>query len=382
MACAQTALRLFFAVTLKHFYSHLPDEIGKTMPVNSSTSPSPFQKMTSSITLPPVLSRDRLIIEYRTTASAASSVTEGADVIAGLTQTPKSLPPKYFYDDRGSQLFEAITELPEYYLTRTERQILEASAGQIAQQVGPCDLIELGSGSSSKTRLLLDAYRQQRLPLHYIPVDVSGGMLEDSARSLLREYPVLTIHGLVSTYEGALGHLPDTDLPSRMIAFIGSTLGNLSPENCQGFFQIVGAALKVGDYFLLGVDLHKDTATLEAAYNDRQGITAAFNLNMLNHLNWRFQGNFNPAQFCHVAIYNETHRQIEMYIESLRHQVVTLKALDLTLRFEQGERLLSEISRKFDINTLSQELMQYGLSVVRPFTDEQQRFGLLLCQRR
>ena len=352
------------------------------MPVNSSPA-SPFSSAQdrSRSPLPPVLARDRLIIEYLTSAPALTVGEDGQDVVAGLTHVPKSLPPKYFYDDQGSQLFEDITALPEYYLTRTERQILEQFAVAIVDQVGSCDLIELGSGSSSKTRLLLNAYRDRRCSLRYVPVDVSGGMLEESARALLHDYPSLTIHGLVSTYEAALAKLPALELPRRMIAFIGSTLGNFPASRCQTFFQEISQALVAGDYFLLGVDLHKDTATLEAAYDDPQGVTAAFNLNMLSHLNWRFQGDFDLAQFRHLAVYNERDRQIEMYIESLRDQTVTLKALDLTLQFAEGERLLSEISRKFDLDVLSQELLEHGLRVKQTFTDEKQWFGLLLCER-
>lgn len=352
------------------------------MPVNfSPTSPSPFPQDLPRSPLPPMLSRDRLTIEYRTSAEALTVGEDGQDVITGLTQVPKSLPPKYFYDDQGSQLFEAITALPEYYLTRTERWILEQFADAIVDQVGACNLVELGSGSSSKTRILLDAYRQKGSLLRYVPVDVSGGMLEESARALLSEYSSLNIHGLVSTYEEALADLPTSHLPCQMIAFIGSTLGNLPPERCQVFFQQVSRALAVGDYFLLGIDRHKDTAILEAAYNDQQGVTAAFNLNMLSHLNWRFQGDFNLKQFRHLAIYNTRDRQIEMYIESLCNQTITLKALDLTIHFTKGERLLSEISRKFDLEVLSQDLMAHGLRVTQTFTDAKQWFGLLLCQR-
>ena len=352
------------------------------MPVNSSlTSPSPFPQDLSRSPFPPMLSRDRLTIEYRTSADALTVGEDGRDVVVGLTQAPKSLPPKYFYDDQGSQLFEAITALPEYYLTRTERQILEQCSVEIVDRVGACDLVELGSGSSSKTRILLNAYRQQKCALRYVPVDVSGGMLEESARALLGEYPSLNIHGLVSTYEGALADLPPTNLPCRMLAFIGSTLGNLSPERCRVFFHTISQALEPGDYFLLGIDRHKDTATLEAAYNDSQGVTAAFNLNMLSHLNWRFQGNFDLSQFRHLAVYNDRDRRIEMYIESLCDQTITLKALDLTIHFAQGERLLSEISRKFDLPILSKELMGHRLQVIQTFTDAKQWFGLLLCQR-
>lgn len=325
--------------------------------------------------------RDRFILENRTAHTDTTAIAEGQDVIVGLSQTLKTLPPKYFYDAYGSELFEQITELPEYYLTRTERQILETFAGAIADEVGPCDLVELGSGSASKTRLLFSAYQQRKMPVRFVPVDVSGTILEASAHDLLTDYDNLTIHGLVSTYEQALQDLPATDLPRRLIAFIGSTLGNLPPEPEQRFLQQVSQALTSGDYFLLGVDLHKDTATLEAAYNDQQGISAAFNLNMLQHLNWRFEGNFDLTQFRHVAFYNERDRQVELYIESLTAQTVTLQALDLTVSFAQGERLFSEISRKFDTAILTAELSAFDLEVSDIFTDEQQQFALLLCQK-
>ncbi|MBD2258711.1 L-histidine N(alpha)-methyltransferase [Pseudanabaena sp. FACHB-2040] len=340
---------------------------------------SPNGEPTLMQSLAPALRRDRMIIEYLTVAQAAEA---GQDVISGLSQTPKSLPPKYFYDDRGSLLFEQITQLPEYYLTRTETAILERSADAIATLTGPCELVELGSGSATKTRLLLNAYRHQGCPLRYLPVDVSGGILEESARQLLAAYPGLSVHGLVGTYEPALAQLPSSILPARMIAFIGSTLGNLTPAECDQFLQQISQAMTGGDYFLLGVDLQKDPAILEAAYNDSQGITADFNLNMLHHLNWRFQGDFQPDQFKHQAFYNPTHHQIEIYIESLVPQTVRLQALDLTVQFAAGEALLSEISRKFDLNQMTETLKAYEFDVVRTFTDPQAWFGLLLCVKR
>jgi L-histidine Nalpha-methyltransferase len=330
-------------------------------------------------TLAPALRRDRMVIEYLTTASAA---VDGQDVIAGLSQSPKSLPPKYFYDDRGSLLFEQITQLPEYYLTRTETAILREAADAIATLTGPCELVELGSGSATKTRLLLSAYQRQGCPLRYLPVDVSGGILEESARQLLAAYAGLSIHGLVGTYEPALAQLPPAVLPARLIAFIGSTLGNLTPAQCDQFLQQISQALTRGDYFLLGIDLQKDPALLEAAYNDSQGITAQFNLNMLHHLNWRFQGNFQPNLFRHRCFYNATDHQIEIYIESLVRQAVSLQALNLQVQFESGESLLSEISRKFSLDRISQDLKAHQLDVVRTFTDSQAWFGLLLCAKR
>ncbi|MEM9908213.1 MAG: L-histidine N(alpha)-methyltransferase [Cyanobacteria bacterium P01_D01_bin.44] len=311
----------------------------------------------------------------------ATLLTEGQDVIEGLTRAPKALPPKYFYDQRGSELFEKICDLPEYYLTRAETAIFEQYASEIARLTGPCELAELGSGSATKTRILLDAYQTKELPLQYIPIDVSGTMLEASSQSLLEDYSGLKIHGLVSTYELALKNLPPLTLPTRMLCFIGSTIGNLQPQECDRFLAQVSGALKPGQYFLLGLDLQKEKALLEAAYNDGQGITAAFNLNMLAHLNWRFDGDFDLDNFAHVAFYNENAHQIEIYIESLKRQTVRLKTLNLSVTFDQGERLLSEISRKFSLSQMGEDLAQHRLKIVRSFTDAKDWFGLILCQR-
>lgn len=307
-------------------------------------------------------------------------IAAGEDVINGLTQTPKTLPPKYFYDDHGSLLFEKICELPEYYVTRTETQILQNYASEIAHLTGPCEIVELGSGSSTKTRILLDAYQELGHPLHYLPIDISGGILEQSAHSLLKEYPTLHIHGIVSTYETALKHLNPSPLPNRMIGFIGSTLGNLKPEDCHAFFAHVVEALQPGDYFLLGVDLHKSKSILEPAYDDSQGVTAAFNLNMLRHLNRSFAGNFDLSQFEHLAFYNEKEHQIEMHLKSLKNQTVELKTLNLTVEFKEGETIHTEISRKFQFEQIQAELKTLGLVSLKNWTDQNQWFGLMLCQ--
>lgn len=325
---------------------------------------------------------DRLQIEYLIDPANTQTDLESAqDVIDGLSQTPKSLPPRYFYDDRGSELFEQICELPEYYLTRTEAAIFREYAGAIAQLTGACEIVELGSGSSSKTRLLLDAYQQQGHPLRYLPIDVSAGILESSARTLLTDYSSLKIHGLVSTYELALKRLNPAPLPTRMICFIGSTLGNLNPHECDVFFSQVTQALQPGEYFLLGIDLQKPKELLEAAYNDSQGVTAAFNLNMLSHLNQRFDGNFDLNQFEHWSFYNESLHQIEMHLRSLKAQTVELRELGVAIAFQPGETILSEISRKFDLTQIQQELVAKGLHPIQTWTDPNQWFGLLLCQR-
>lgn len=325
----------------------------------------------------------RLQIEHliSTEALQSSQINDGSDVVEGLTQTPKTLPARYFYDDRGSELFEQICGLPEYYLTRTETAIFQECAIEIAQITGSCELVELGSGSSTKTRILLDAYHELGYPLHYLPIDVSAGILESSARQLLADYSSLKVRALVSTYELALKQLAPTQLPSRMICFIGSTLGNLTPEECDVFFSQIESALNVGEYFLLGVDLQKQKQLLEAAYNDRQGVTAAFNLNMLQHLNWRFDGNFDPKMFEHWAFYHETEQQIEMHLRSLRSQSVQLRVLDLQVEFAANETIRTEISRKFNLKTLQPELKARGLVPVKTWTDPQQWFGLILCQK-
>ncbi len=326
---------------------------------------------------------DRIHLAYLVDRSTPSEdeLHPGSDVVRGLSQTPKTLPPRYFYDDRGSLLFEQITELPEYYLTRTETEILNTCAPEIVDITGACELIELGSGNSTKTRILLDAYRSAGHPLIYCPIDISAGILESSAQSLLIDYPDLEVYGLVGTYELALKKLPHAQLPTRLIGFIGSTLGNLSPVECDLFLSQITVALNPKEYFLLGIDLHKSSAQLEAAYNDRQGITAEFNLNMLRHLNQRFQGDFDLAQFAHVAIYNERDRQIEMHLQSLSAQTVHLQSLNLTVEFREGETILSEISRKFDLEEMKELLSAKNLDCVQVWTDPNQWFAVLLCQR-
>ena len=197
---------------------------------------------------------------------------------------------------------------------------------------------------------------------------------------MLKDYARLTIHGLVSTYQLALEDLPPAQFASRLVAFLGSTLGNFSPQECDRFFEQVTSALNQGDYFLLGIDLQKDNQILEAAYNDSQGITAQFNLNILEHLNWRFDGNFNLSEFQHRSFYNQEKSQIEMHLVSQKEQVVNLEALDLTIQFATGENMLTEISRKFNLKQMEAYLENQGLKTVKIWTDSQTWFGLILCQ--
>ncbi|HLP90207.1 MAG TPA: L-histidine N(alpha)-methyltransferase [Nostocaceae cyanobacterium] len=319
-------------------------------------------------------------IKHLTTPTTASENQPGQDVIAGLSQTPKTIPPKYFYDDRGSQLFEEICELPEYYPTRTEAAILQKCAEEIAQITGACELVELGSGSSSKTRILLDAYQNQDYYCKYVPIDVSAGILKISVLQLQQEYPALQIQGLVGTYDQALSQLQPTDRPARMIFFLGSSMGNFMPKECDRFLHQIANILQPDDYFLLGIDLQKPKHILEAAYNDSQQVTAAFNLNMLSHLNWRFQGNFDTNLFTHQAIYNQQENQIEMYLHCQKTHLVHLQSLNLNISLEEGESILTEISRKFDLDIIQTELKSAGLKPLQIFTDPQKWFGLILCQ--
>ncbi|MEB3339674.1 L-histidine N(alpha)-methyltransferase, partial [Okeania sp.] len=238
---------------------------------------------------------------------------DGEDVIAGLTKNPKILPPKYFYDDYGSELFEKICDLPEYYPTRTETSILEQYADEIAELTNSQELVELGSGSSTKTRLLLNGYQRIGNSFAYVPTDVSGGILKNTILELQKKYPDFLIQGLLGTYQQTLDYLESNPQESRTVCFLGSSAGNFSPPEFDHFLTQITRSLQPGNYFLLGIDLHKSKEVLEPAYNDAQGITAAFNVNILSHLNWRFQGNFDINLFSHKAIYNEAETQIEMY---------------------------------------------------------------------
>lgn len=325
-----------------------------------------------------VLEHPDLGTRFRVTeiASDQPQGDDGADVVAGLLGAPKTLPARYFYDAHGSELFEDITALPEYYLTRTEEAILRERAAEIAAMTGDCDLIELGSGSSSKTRALLRAYLDGGYRLRYLPIDVSDGILKPSAEALLAEFPTLELWGLVGTYESALAHLPRRELPWRMAMFLGSTMGNLSDDEADRFLARVRKALEPGECFLVGTDLHKPAHILEAAYNDADGVTAEFNINMLRHLNARFNGDFDLDAFSHHAFYNAPERRIEMHLVSHRAQRVTLADLDLTVEFGSGETVRTEISRKFDLPVLKERFAKSGFKAIQTWTDDKGYYGL------
>lgn len=306
---------------------------------------------------------------------------DGQEIITGLTQQQKTLPARYFYDAKGSLLFEQICKLPEYYPTRTEAQILEKSAAAIADITQQCELIELGSGSSTKTRFLLSAYHQNQQSVYYSPIDVSASILENSAKKLLAQYASLKIRGLVGTYDRALANLPSPVANSRMLIFLGSSLGNFSESECDRFLEQIAQVMNPGDYFLLGVDLQKPVPILEAAYNDSQGVTAAFNLNMLTHLNNLYRGDFQLDLCQHKAIYNQARNQIEMYLEVKQTHTVSLSKLDLIIDLQAGETIRTEISRKFNLEQMQQQLSAIGLNLCQSYTDENNWFGLLLLQK-
>lgn len=316
--------------------------------------------------------------EYTRLSGPAGETDDGSDVIAGLSQAQKTLPCRYCYDDRGSALFERICELDEYYPTRTERHILERAAPEIARLTGPSELIELGSGSAQKTRLLLEAHARQSHPLRFLPIDVSEGMLKASARELLSLYEDLHIQGFSGTYEQAFAALGPRKSASRMLMFLGSTLGNFDAEERGIFLESATSAMAPGEYFLIGADLHKDKDILEAAYNDSQGITAAFNLNILRHLNRRFGANFVLDGFAHHAFYDVDRHWIEMHLRSLGDQTVALKDLGFEVTFEAEETIRTEISGKFDLAALAAEFAAKGWEKVAAWTDDRGWFAVTL----
>jgi L-histidine Nalpha-methyltransferase len=299
-----------------------------------------------------------------------------ADARAGLTASPKSLPPKWFYDERGSELFDKITLLDEYYPTRAEREILTAAAGQIAAATRARTLVELGSGSADKTRLLLDALRAAGTLGRYVPVDVSEAALLVASRRVLDGYPGLAVHALVSDFEEHLG-LPDGGGP-RLLAFLGGTIGNLLPAQRAEFLRSVRSRLDPGDALLLGTDLVKDPAVLVEAYDDAAGVTAAFNKNILSVLNTELGADFDPDNFDHVARWDPAAEWIEMRLRSAGDQQVRLPAIGLTVRFAEGEEMRTEVSAKFRRDGVQAELAAAGLEMRSWWTDQEGRFGLSL----
>ncbi|MEU2790423.1 L-histidine N(alpha)-methyltransferase [Streptomyces sp. NPDC007100] len=312
----------------------------------------------------------------RTLPADATTAALRADVAHGLTRTPKQLPPKWFYDARGSDLFEAITALPDYYPTRAEREILISRSADIAAATGARTLVELGSGSSDKTRHLIKALTG----LHtYVPVDVSESALAAAGEALLAAHPELTVHALVADFQQGFA-LPGTPGP-RLLAFLGGTIGNLLPDERAAFLRSVRDLLAPGDALLLGTDLVKDEATLVAAYDDAQGVTAEFDKNVLNVINRELGADFDPDDFRHVAVWDAEREWIEMRLRARRELTVKVPALDLVVPFAAGEEIRTEISAKFREEGVRGELGAAGFELREWWTDEAGRFALSLSVR-
>lgn len=310
----------------------------------------------------------------RTLPANATDAALASDVTQGLTRFPKTLPPKWFYDARGSELFEQITELSVYYPTRTEAHILRESAPEIARLTEARTLVELGSGSSYKTRLLLSALGP---PLTYVPVDVSESALAEAGHALLADHPGVTVHALVADFQQRLP-LPPCPEP-KLLAFLGGTVGNLLPAERARFLASLRARLGPHDALLLGTDLVKDPATLVAAYDDPDGVTAAFNKNVLHVLNGRLGADFDPDDFAHVAAWDSDNEWIEMRLRARRALSAKLPALDLSVDFRAGEELRTEVSAKFRRQGVRAELAAAGLRLHRWWTDPAHRFALSLA---
>ncbi len=301
-----------------------------------------------------------------------------ADVRAGLTAVPKFLPPKYFYDARGSELFDEITRLPEYYLTRAETSILRRHAADIAALSRCESLVELGSGTSAKTRLLLRALADRGTLREFVPFDVDPAVLTEASDALAAEFPGLAIAPFVGDFEHDIGSIPARG--RRTIAFLGSTIGNLEPRVRARFLAQAGAALHPGDTFLLGTDLVKDTGRLLRAYDDAAGVTAAFNRNILRVVNRELDADFDVDEFRHVALWDARSEWIEMRLRSERAQRVTIRDLGLQVPFAAGEELRTEISAKFRRERIEAELAAAGMRMVRFWTDQGGDFGLTLAE--
>jgi L-histidine Nalpha-methyltransferase len=320
-----------------------------------------------------------ITIEVHLDGDAAEAMAR--DVRLGLSAPFKELAPKYFYDERGSQLFERITELDEYYPTRAERLILsERSAEMVAVAGEPRTLVELGSGSASKTRHLLDAMSDAGCLSTYMPVDISEAITQATAESLVQEYPGLEVHGLVCDFEQHLERIPERG-GGRIVAFLGGTIGNLYPQARRDFLARVAGLLDFEDRLLLGTDLVKDRARLEAAYDDAGGVTSEFNKNVLAVLNRELAADFDLDAFEHVARYDEEEARMDIRLRSLRDQTVTVAALELEVEFAAEEEMRTEISTKFTRERLEEDYAAAALALAGWFTDPAGDYALSLAQR-
>ncbi|MEO8575286.1 MAG: L-histidine N(alpha)-methyltransferase [Gemmatimonadales bacterium] len=301
------------------------------------------------------------------------------DVREGLAQPQKELDPKYFYDERGSQLFEEITALPEYYPTRAERALLKSVAPELMRRLRPASLVELGAGSASKTRVILDAMRDVGTLKQYVPVDVSGDFLRATAAQLRREYPGMCVDTAVADFATELV-LPAIARPS-VFGFLGSTIGNFREREAVEILGRVAGQMRPGDHFLLGADLRKDVALIEAAYNDSAGVTAEFNLNILRVINNELGADFDLSRFRHRAVYDSAHHRIEMHLDSVFAQVVRVPGIG-EVKFAAGESVRTELSHKYNRESVVSLFSQAGLELVEWIEDDGNTFALALAQQK
>jgi L-histidine Nalpha-methyltransferase len=330
----------------------------------------------------PMLTEERIVVASPLATGEGGGLAE--DVLDGLTRPFKELPPKHLYDARGAELFDRICEQPEYYPTRTERAILEARSGDIAALTGAAELVELGSGTAAKTRILLRALDDAGTLRRYVPFDVTEGMVRDVAADLVRVHPDLLVHGIVGDFERHLGELPPRlDAGhGRIVAFLGGTIGNFIPGSRRRFLRRLANALEGDDVLLLGTDLVKEPCVIEAAYDDAAGITAAFNRNVLHVVNRELGADFDPEAFEHVAFFDREREWIEMRLRAERRMDVRVDALDLDVSFAAREELRTEISAKFTIERLEGDLAAAGLELLEVLTDPGELFALSLSRPR
>ncbi len=327
----------------------------------------------------PIINPDETAIRIDSHLEGTEERSLADDVLDGLTRPFKELPPKHFYDARGAELFDRICELPEYYPTRAERAILEQHARELSALTGAAELVELGSGTAAKTRVLLDALHAAGTLERYIPVNVTESMVRECAAELTGEYPGLRVHGVIGDFERHLDQVPNAIGP-RIVAFLGGTIGNFPPASRRRVLREIARLLGPEDYLLMGTDLVKDPEILEAAYDDAQGVTAEFNRNVLSVLNRELGADFEPEDFEHVALFDREHEWIEMRLRARREHTTLVRDLDLAVHFDAGEEMRTEISAKFTPERLEGDLSTAGMELIRWFTDPEELFALTLSR--